>query len=63
MSLWCGRLHHETLQPAGFASQDCGGLKRVEAPSNVRNFRHLNIDLARGVITGAEAVNSTSQNS
>ncbi len=38
-------------------------LKRVEAPSNVRNFRHLNIDLARGVITGAEAVNSTSQNS
>lgn len=27
-------------------------LKRVEAPSNVRNFRHLNIDLARGVITG-----------
>lgn len=27
-------------------------LKRVEAPSSVRNFRHLNIDLARGVITG-----------
>lgn len=27
-------------------------LKRVEAPSNVRNFRHLNIDLARGVIIG-----------
>lgn len=27
-------------------------LKRVEAPSGVRNFRHLNIDLARGVITG-----------
>lgn len=29
-------------------------LKRVEAPSNVRNFRHLGIDLARGVITGAQ---------
>lgn len=28
-------------------------LKRVEAPSSFRNFRHLNIDLARGVITAA----------
>lgn len=27
-------------------------LKRTEAPSNIKNFRHLNIDLARGVITG-----------
>lgn len=28
-------------------------LKRVEAPSNLRNFRELKIDLARGVITVA----------
>ncbi len=27
-------------------------LKRVEAPSSIKNFRHLNIDLARGVISG-----------
>lgn len=29
-------------------------LKRVEAPSSIRNFRNLDIDLARGVITGEQ---------